>query len=62
MIAVGLFMHEDPIAGLNNDEKGWFYGGDGSSLAAQLLACVCIIGWIGGCTLIITLVSEQCVR
>ena len=55
---MGLFMHEDPIAGLNNGEKGVFYGGDGTSLGVQLLACVCIIGWIGVCTFLTTLVSQ----
>ena len=61
MLSVGLFMQEDTTGfELNRGRVGLFHGGGGRALAEQCLAVLCIIGWIGACTLLITLVRVTC--
>jgi ammonia channel protein AmtB len=45
MLAVGLFMREDRLSGLNNGQVGLFWSGNGYSLGIQAAAVASIVAW-----------------
>lgn len=58
MLTIGLFVEQDKVEGLNNQQLGLFKGGGVYSLGVQALACVCLITWSAILTFIILLVSD----
>jgi len=55
MVATGLFAQKEHMAasyGKDFGHYGLFYGGDGTLLATQLIACLAIIGWSAGTALL----------
>ncbi len=57
MLAVGLFVGEDPVENANRGNLGLFKGGGCYLLGVQILACTCIIVWSGLITFIMLFVS-----
>jgi len=49
MIAVGLFVEEEPLEGFS-EVRGLFKGGSIKLLGVQILACVVVAAWAGSTT------------
>lgn len=53
MVALGLFLDDDPQTRSNLGVNGLFNSGGWYSLGIQCLAIICIIAWTAACTLLV---------
>ena len=58
MLAVGLFVEQDNVMNLNNDQVGLFKGGGAYSLGIQALACLCVSVWSALTSFILLMVRK----
>ncbi len=56
MLIVGLLVEHDPLEEYNRGNAGLFKGGGVYLLGVQALACLCIMVWAGGITLMLLVV------
>ena len=59
LLAVGIFMGEENLSGLNKGYVGLIHGGGAYSLGIQAAAAVSIIAWSAATTLIVCTVSTN---
>lgn len=58
LLAVGLFVEQDPIENLTGGSSGLFHGGGWYLLGIQTLSAVCEIAWSATTTFIMLFVSN----
>ena len=58
MVAVGLFVENDPLLNMTGGLNGLFKGGDFYFLLIQLLSCLCTASWSMTTTYILLKVSK----